>query len=162
MSASDPLTWIFVVVVCVAGALALIAVRGHASLGVRSGSLVLAAVLMASSYGGLIELMARPKPVSLEWVRGNAETAKVAGSVLRENEAIYLWLTFKDNPEPRAYQLPWDTQMARQLRKAQQNAEKRKSEVEMRMPFRNQRSVQEQVFHAPPRPSPPPKNPNAS
>lgn len=163
MNASDPLTWTFVALVAAATGLALLAVRGTLSLGVRCGALGLSAVIMAAGYGGLSELMSRAKPVNLEWARASAKTAKVAASHLSENEAIYLWLILDGETEPRAYRLPWDLAMAKQLREAQRQAERRQSEVRMKLPFKNRRADESvNVFHAPPRPAPPPKDPGAS
>ncbi len=158
----DPLFALFATMVGLSSGLALIAVRGRPSLGARTGAVVLFALLTAVGYGALIELMSRPKPASLEWVRTQAATVKVAASQLRENEAIYLWLVFDNEPEPRAYKLPWNMDMARQLRDAEQRAAQRRSEVRMKTPFSRNDAKTEQVFHAPPRPAPPPKRPDSS
>ncbi|MEK9644332.1 MAG: hypothetical protein VW547_02185, partial [Alphaproteobacteria bacterium] len=104
----------------------------------------------------------RPKPASLEWVRTDTTTVKVAASQLRKNEAIYLWLVFDEEPEPSAYKLPWSMEMARQLRAAERQAAQRQSEVRMKTPFSKNDAKTEQVFHVPPRPAPPPKGPDAS
>lgn len=163
MSGADPLTWTFVVLVAAATGLALLAVRGPLSLGMRCSAIGLSAVVMAVGYAGLSELMSRPKPVNLEWARTSTQTAKVAASHLRENEAIYLWLILDGESEPRAYRLPWDLNMAKQLREAQRDAQRRQSEVRMKLPFKKRPTDEsENVFHAPPRPAPPPKDPNAS
>lgn len=98
----DPLTWIFFVTVALATGLVLIAVRGTLSVSVRAGALGLTAMLMLTCYTGFSELMSRPKPASLEWLRGGTSPATVAASHMRENEAIYLWLVFEDQTEPRA------------------------------------------------------------
>ena len=68
MVMEDPLTWIFVVTVALATALALIAVRGNLSIVARAGALGLTAMLLLTSYNGFTELMSRPKPATLEWV----------------------------------------------------------------------------------------------
>lgn len=157
MPASDPLNWIFVVIVVLATGLALLAVRGNLSIRSRAGALVLSALLMVSGYTGLTELMSRPKPVSLEWVRGQDGPLKVAASHLRENEAIYLWVIFKGESEPRAYRLPWNLEMAKQLREAQRRAAGRKSDVMMKSLTARTPNPSDRVFYAPPRPAPPPK-----
>tara|TARA_R110000868_G_scaffold39376_4_gene137108 strand:+ start:25459 stop:25947 length:489 start_codon:yes stop_codon:yes gene_type:complete len=157
MPVNDPLSWIFVLVVVFAAGLALIAVRGNLSLLSRVGALGLAGSLMLAGYAGLTELMSRPKPVSLEWVRSHENPAKVAASLLRENEAIYLWLVFKGETEPRAYRLPWNLTMAQQLREAQREAAGRQSEVMMKSLSGKTVKPTERMFYAPPRPAPPPK-----
>jgi len=153
----DPLTWIFFVTVALATGLVLIAVRGTLSVSVRAGALGLTAMLMLTCYTGFSELMSRPKPASLEWLRDGTSPATVAASHMRENEAIYLWLVFEDQTEPRAYSLPWDIDMARQLRRAEQQAAQRQSRVMMKSLRNRKGGESEPVFHVPPRPAPPPK-----
>jgi hypothetical protein len=133
-----------------------------ASVGTRTGAVAFFALLTVVGHGALIELMSRPKPASLEWVRTDTTTVKVAASQLRKNEAIYLWLVFDEEPEPSAYKLPWSMEMARQLRAAERQAAQRQSEVRMKTPFSKNDAKTEQVFHVPPRPAPPPKGPDAS
>ena len=162
MQASDPLTWIFVVTVALVAGLGWIAVRGSASVALRSAAVGLAALAMLSSYAGFAELMSRPKPASLEWVKGSTKSARVVASHLRENEAIYLWLVFDGDVQPRAYRLPWNMKMAKQLQEAQRSASRRKSEVRMNRPFGRNRPAQELIFHAPARKAPPPKSAQAS
>ena len=157
MPTGDPLNWIFVTIVMLATGLSLLAVRGSFSMRIRSGALALSALLMVSGYAGLTELMSRPKPVSLEWVRGQDGPLKVAASHFRENEAIYLWVVFKGQTEPRAYRLPWNLEMAKQLREAQRRAQGRKSEVMMKALTVKSPNPSDRMFYAPPRPAPPPK-----
>ena len=123
----------------------------------RAGALGLTAMLMLVSYTGFSELMSRPKPVSLEWLRGGTSPATVTASHLRENEAIYLWLVFKGQTEPRAYSLPWNIDMARELRRAENQAAQRQSKVMMKSLSARKGNESEPVFHVPPRPAPPPK-----
>ncbi len=153
----DPLTWLFVGTVAFATGLALIAVRGSLSLAARTGALGLAAALMLTSYAGFAELMSRPKPATLEWLRAGTSPATVAASHMRENEAIYLWLVFKGETEPRAYSLPWNLDMARQLRRAEQQARKLRSNVTMTSLRMRKSNESGPVFHVPPRPPLPPK-----
>lgn len=157
MPTNDPLTWTFVVVVVLTTALVLIAVKGTLSGVYRASALGLAAALMFSGYIGFAELMSRPKPVSLEWARSNTGPVKVAASHLRENEAIYLWLVFDGETEPRAYRLPWDLAMARQIREAQREAAGRESQVMMKSLSGKTVNPSDRRFYAPPRPAPPPK-----
>jgi hypothetical protein len=157
MPIHDPLSWIFTAVVFLAAGLALVAVRGSLSLASRVGALGLTGLLMVAGYGGLTELMSRPKPVSLEWMRSPGVPVKVAASHLRENEAIYLWLIFEGDTEPRAYRLPWNLAMAKELREAQRQAAGRQSQVMMNSLAATNAKPSERVFYAPPRPAPPPK-----
>lgn len=157
MQIHDPLTWIFVLIVVLATGIALIAIRGNQTIVIRGGALGLTAMLMATGYAGLTELMSRPKPATLEWLRAGTSPTTVTASHLRENEAIYLWLVFKGETEPRAYSLPWNIEMARQLRRAERKAAERQSKVKMKSLRTRDGDKAEPVFHVPPRPAPPPK-----
>lgn len=157
MYVQDPLTWIFFITVLLVTGLALIAIRGNLSIVARVGSLGLTAMLMLTVYAGFTELMSRPKPATLEWLRAGEAPATVTASYLRENEAIYLWLVFKGETEPRAFSLPWDLAMARQLRQAQNQAAQRQSKVKMKSLLRGDGKKAKPVFHVPPRPASPPK-----
>lgn len=157
MQINDPLSFIFVITVALATGLALIAVKGNLSILSRAGALGLTAMLMVTAYSGLTELMSRPKPATLEWLRAGSTPATVTASHLRENEAIYLWLVFEGETEPRAYSLPWNMDIARQLRRAQRQAAARQSKVRMKSLLTRKNNPTEPVFHVPPRPAPPPK-----
>lgn len=107
-------------------------------------------------YVGSVELMSRPKPLRLEW--RDATEAKVIGASMREGEAIYVWLQFAGADEPRAYELPWDTQMAQQLQTAMQEGQAQGTEVKMSMPFDPGLDDREPKFYAMPQPALPDKN----
>ena len=53
----------------------------------------------------------------------------MVGSRLREGEAIYLWIEMVDSDEPRAYKLPWQQEMAKQLFGAERLAFHRKEKL---------------------------------
>jgi len=60
-----------------------------------------------------VEIMGRPKPMYLEFLRGG-ETEVIA-FVSNQGESIYLWLRAPGDPEPIAYSLPWSDRLARSL-----------------------------------------------
>ena len=59
--------------------------------------------------------------------------------------------------EPRAYALPWNRKLAKQLRQAQQQAEAEGTKVMVRQPFDGDINQMERVFYPEPRPAPPAK-----
>ncbi|MCH8111865.1 MAG: hypothetical protein IH905_07915 [Proteobacteria bacterium] len=150
---------LFVGVVVFVTALAGITIWSPQRISVKVGALALSALLMASSYGGFLELMGRPKPASLEWI-AQVEEATVVGVRMREGEAIYLWLELETPSEPRSYVIPWSQEEARQLRAAMQEAESNGGEVRMREPFSNRPQTDQPMFYAQPQPTLPAK-PNA-
>ena len=97
----------------------------------RTASASLFVVLVVVVYAGSAELLGRPKPLRLEW--RDAQHAQVLGSSMRENDAIYLWLQFEGDSEPRAYRLPWSIQAAQQLQTATQEGEANGTGVQMTM-----------------------------
>ncbi len=153
----DSLIYLYGAMVLVAAGLAAIAIRSQHPLVLRGTAVVLAGALMATSYGGFVELLGRPKPADLEWVARNTSEATVLASDMREGEAIYLWLQLDDIDEPRAYVLPWSLAAARQLHGAQGRAEENGTAVRMRTPFRDVDDGGERMFYAAPQPPLPPK-----
>lgn len=142
-------------------ALAAIGILAPRRLLVRAGAAAAAAVMLASGYFALSDLLSRPKPVRLAWVESAAEEAVVLGSSLHEGKAIYLWLALPDEEEPRAYSLPWSTAKAEQLEQARRQAEDagNAGTVKVRRPFEGQEGdeVPEAMFYAPAQAAPPPK-----
>ncbi len=155
----NQLLFFFVGIVVFVTALAGITIWSPQRMSVKVGALVLSALLMASSYGGFLELMGRPKPTTLEWI-SQAEEATVVGVRMREGEAIYLWLELETPSEPRSYVIPWTKEEAQQLQSAMQEAEANGGEVRMRGPFSSRPETDQPMFYAQPQAVPPPK-PNA-
>ena len=154
----DKLMPLFAAVVLFATALAGIAAWAPRALWLKITALVLAALLMASGYAGLVELLGRPKPTAMEWSRGSEEAATVLAWRVREGEAIYLWLLVDGRPEPRAYVRPWDMATARQLQEATARGVAEGTAVRMRRPFDAGLDPSELLFHAEPQPALLPKS----
>jgi hypothetical protein len=148
---------LYTVVVLVAAALAAVAVWAPRGLPLKLSAVLLAAVLMASGYAGLMEVIGRPKPVSVEWALETIEDATVVATRLREGEGIYLWLEGRETTVPRAYVLAWDLGDAKQLQQAMQEAEEQGTIVRMRAARETRREPEEPLFYAEPRAAPPPK-----
>lgn len=112
------------------------------------------ALLLAAIYAGGSELLARPKPVSLEFARMETEAAHVLSARMIEGKAIYLWLLIPGNPEPRAYSIAWDKEVAKSLQKALRES---KRGVMMALPFRKSWDTREPKFYPTPQPALPDK-----
>ena len=76
---------------------------------------------------------------------------------MKEDVGIFLWLQLPDVAEPRSYKLPWSTEAAKQLHKAQQDAESKGTEVKMKKPFEKNIDNRDAIFYASPQPAPPAK-----
>ena len=140
-----------------AAVLVSIALWAPRHLWIKLGALGIAAVFLPAGYFGLSEMLSRPKPVSLELARQELAEATVLGTHLEEDKAIHLWLGLPGVPEPRAYSLPWDRQLAQQLRGAERESESSGAKVQMRKPFESSLDEREQRFYAAPTPPPPQK-----
>ncbi len=151
------LTAIFAVLGGLAFVLANIAIWSPRKLRVKMGALATAAVFLPVAYMSLSEMLSRPKPVDGEWAHRELAEATVIGSQMVEGQAIYLWLGLEGVEEPRAYALPWDEKVARQLHGARRNAEARGTNVKMRNPFEPSSDERERVFYAAPQAPPPQK-----
>jgi hypothetical protein len=153
------LLMLFAVLGSLAGILATVALWAPRRMWVKLGALGVTAVFLPAGYFGLSEMLSRPKPVGLELTRLNLAEATVLGSRLDEDKAIYLWLGIPGVEEPRAYTLPWDQQLARQLQGAKRESEDTGVPVQMRKPFENSMDQREKVFYTAPPPPPPEKAP---
>ncbi len=147
----DHVLVLFVIVVCLACALATIAVWAPRKLWIRAVAVVVAGFMLPVAYLSLNELMSRPKPVSIEWARAATQEATVIASSVREGEAIYLWLLIGEEiTEPRAYVLPWNKSLAKQLHEAQREVGKKGGSVAMRQPFEATLDESHRKFYARP------------
>ena len=149
--------FLFVPLVLVAALLANIAIWSPRRMWLKLSAVAGAAVFMPLVYASLSELMSRPKPVALEWLRRELTEATLLGASMRENEAIYLWLKVPEVDEPRAYTLPWSRPLAEQLQRAQREAKKNRNGVRVRRPFDGTEDPRERMFYAAPREPLPPK-----
>lgn len=141
-----------------AALLAFIGIWSHRRLTAKISALVATALFIPTVYLSYADLLSRPKPTSLEWWHRDAPEATVVASQLREGEAIFLWIELPEADEPRAYRLPWQQELAKQLYGAQRNAETQGTKVKMRRPFDDDTQELEPVFYAPPQPPLPPKH----
>lgn len=151
-------TRLFVVVVAAATTLALIAVWSPRGLWVKLGAVASSAVFLPVAYAGLVDLLSKPKPIDLEWWRGNVAEAEILGSRIQEGKGIFLYLQLPEGDEPRSYVLPWDRELAEQLQAAAREAERNRGGLRMRLPFEPSLDDREAKFYAPPQPSLPPKD----
>ena len=125
-------------------------------------SIALALVILAVPLGyfAYVDLLAKPKPMRLEF-RDLGET-EVISAVLKEGEAIYLWLNVEG--EPRYYEMAWSEGVALELQTAMREARRTGTGVGMRLQelvegdfegSAEQRPAQK--FYALPYPAPPEK-----
>lgn len=126
---------------------------------VKISAIVVTALFLPLSYGSISELLSRPKPVSMEWARRAMPEAQLIGASLQEGKAIYIWLQTPESAEPRAYQLPWSKETAKQLQEAQRRARESKTGVKVRRPFDADRDPRKPMFYAEPRRPLPAKQP---
>ncbi len=140
-----------------AAVLASVALWAPRRLWVKLGALTVTAVFLPAGYLGLSEMLSRPKPVALEFAHQELAEATVLGARMEENKAIYLWLGIPGVTEPRAYALPWDQQLARQLQGAERDSQDTGAPVRMRKPFERSLDDREKRFYAAPPPPPPQK-----
>lgn len=91
-------------------------------------------LVLVAIVGTSTELTARPKPIEAEW--RVVPKAELLAWTWIEGEAIYVWLLWPGNPEPRAYVLPWSQDTAEALQGAtEKSAEGGGEGVEIEAPF---------------------------
>jgi hypothetical protein len=152
------LTYLFAALAVLTGVMTSISVWAPRRLAIKAMACGVAMLFLPTAYGGLSRLLSMPKPVQLEWWLGHAKEATVLASTFRENEAIYVWLQMNEVPEPRAYILPWNRDLAEQLQTAQREASENQTQVQMRLPFESSLEDREPKFYAMPQPQLPPKD----
>lgn len=147
----------FVIGAALAALLSTIAIWAPRSVKVKVAALVSASLFLPIGYVALNDILSRPKPIQLETVHRQINEVVVVSSLMKENEGIYLWLQLPDIGEPRSYKLPWSEETAKQLHKAQQDAEQSGTKVQMKKPFEKSEDNLEPIFYAAPQQALPPK-----
>ena len=153
----DSLIYHFALALVLAATLSSVAIRAPGAVWMRAGVFAVAALYIPIAYAAYADLLARPKPVAMEWIHRAADEAVVVASDIREGEAIYLWLALEGVREPRSYRLPWDRKLALELQSAQRAAEGTQNGVRFSMPFEPGIEGGERQFYAHPQPTLPPK-----
>lgn len=155
----DNLTYLFAGAVLLAATLAMIGIWAPRRFWLKLSAIGASVALMVVGYVALVDLLSRPKPVDMEWLESAQDEATVVSAQLEEGEAIYLWLKLEGVPEPRAYQMAWSRDLAKQLQDAQDEAGDSAEGVRVRRPFSRQNSMDddEPVFYAAPQQRIPPK-----
>ena len=125
----------------------------------KLAAVLVTAAFLPTAYATVTDLLSRPKPIGLEWSEDIVQEADVLAARIDEGEGIYLWLQVAHIHEPRAYVLPWDEKLARQLHKAQNKAEEQGTDLRMRMPFKLSLDKEEPRFYAAPQEALPNKQP---
>ena len=107
----DSFAYLYIALALVGAALASIAVWSRRRAIWKAAAVGLLAALVVIGYFSYSMLLSRPKALSpeMEGVTG----ARVLSAALREDEAIYLWLSIEGTP--RFYALPWDQEAAQRL-----------------------------------------------
>ena len=107
----DSFAYLYVALALVGAALASIAVWSRRRAQWKAVAVGLLAALVVIGYFSYSMLLSRPKPLSLDMM--DVSGAHVLSAALREDEAIYLWLSVEGTP--RFYALPWDQAAAQRL-----------------------------------------------
>lgn len=139
----DVIYYLFAGAVAVAAALASLAIWAPRVTRVRLAAVVLAAVFIPVAYVQMLEMLSKPKPMSLEWFQGTTDRAVVLGAHFDEGKAIYLWLFLPGETAPRYYKIPWNVHLAERLEDAVDDAVKTRSTVILRNPFDMRRTLED-------------------
>ncbi len=149
---------IFTAGAVLAALLAALVLKSPRPLASKLAALALFTALLLLLWGGLGELLGRPKPIALEWWRARTGEATVLSAQIHEDRGIYLWLQLAGVEEPRAYVLPWDRRLAELLQAALREAEENGTGVIARLPFEPSLDDRDPPFYALPQPALPPKD----
>lgn len=131
----NALIYVFVATIAVAAVLATLAIWAPRSPKTRFAALLATLLFIPLGYLQLVEMLARPKPISFEWFRRDVEQAQILGASLDEGRAIYLWLRVDKDIEPRYYVLPWKQNVAEKLEDLIDNAVRNNTTIILKEPF---------------------------
>ena len=129
----------------------------------RTILVVLFASFLPLGYVSLAELLGRPKPISLIWLKSRIIAdvkeldAKVLGYTLIENRGIYPYLRLPARKEPLSIVLPWSLKLAKELKGGMRRARESGKILRMRIQFENSLDRNERKFYEPPQPALPMK-----
>lgn len=155
----DELLPLFAGLTVLAGVLGSISIWTPRKVWLKCTALCTLSFFLPVAYFTMTDLLSRPKPADLEWLHRQADQAQVLGTRMKEGEAIYVWLQMEGVKEPRAYVLPWDQQLARQMHGAKREAESKGRPLMMGKPFQPSLEQRGKKFYAAPQPKLPPKTP---
>lgn len=99
----------------------------------RLATLGLMMVAFASSVLAYSDLLSRPKPTSLEWIR--VEHGQILGNFNMPDIGIFVYLLLPGHEEPRSYKIPWDKDLAKQIEDAVREGQKNGTGAALKMPF---------------------------
>lgn len=124
----------------------------------RTILVVLFASFLPLGYVSLAELLGRPKPISLIWLKSRIISdvkeldAEVLGYTLIEDKGIYLYLRLPDRKEPLSVVLPWSLNLAKKLKKGMRGAASKGTTLRVKLPYENSLDRNERMFYEPPQP----------
>ncbi len=118
----------------IAAALAALAIWAPRPTRIRAAAIVITTLFIPIIYVQLIEMLAKPKPMSFEWFHRGVD-AELLGTSLDEGRAIYLWLRLVGSVEPRYYKVPWNLRLAEKLEDAVDDAVRENSTIVLKNPF---------------------------
>ncbi|MBT5494773.1 MAG: hypothetical protein HOK54_03435 [Alphaproteobacteria bacterium] len=134
----DPLTYIFIAIVLLAAILASLAAWAPRRAWVRVGALIVTLLIVPIAFFQVTEMLSRPKPANYEWLRRNVDKVTVLSASFDEQRAIYLWVRFEGDIQPRYYSLPWSNRLAENLQDTLEEAVQQNGNVVLRHFFSRQ------------------------
>ena len=122
----------------------------------RMGAAASGLSLVVLAFFATTELLSLPKPTRLEILRQNVMDIEIIAARIIKDQGIYLLTQLPDETEPRYYVLPWDQDLADQIRKGMEN---NKRGLRMTRPFSWDRSWETRdppkIYEPPPERLPP-------
>ena len=129
------LFYLFMATVALAASLAALAIWAPRPARIRTAALLLTVLLLPLGYAQYVELLSKPKPRQLEWLKRHAKEAEILGVSFHEGKAIYMWLRVDGAAQPSYYVFPWDLRFAERLQEDVEDAIRRGGKLMMREPF---------------------------
>ena len=122
-------------IILVLAALAWLAVASGARFGARVADVAILMFGIALGFATVPELLGRPKPVDKAWLEANEPQSRLLAAKIDPETGIYLWLLFPGDTVHRAYDVPWQKQLAEKIDAAMNEAARRGLDVVINAPM---------------------------
>lgn len=117
----------------------LMAINEAKSLHNRSIAFMLSSVGLIVSFLTLNILLSQPRPSYIEFIHRDTTEVEVVSAIIINRKAIYMWMLFPHQKEPRYYVFDWDQKLAERLQRAMRERDGRRGQgkIMLKRPFSN-------------------------
>ena len=115
----------------------LMAINEAKNLHYRSIAFMLSSTGLIVSFLTLNILLSQPRPTYIEFIHRDITEVEVISAIIVNKKAIYMWMLFPHEKEPRYYVFDWDQKLAEKLQRAmrERNGRQGQGKIMLKRPF---------------------------